>query len=98
MSEAYLVWSNEHGAWWRPNSQGYTKRVVNAGRYSREEAINIARDAHDGWREGSAPPEIAVAERDVLEMMPREPTQNGPITIQDALRVSLKRNQETGNG
>ena len=63
----YLIWSNEHGAWWRPNSAGYTTFLESAGRYPRDRAIEIAARARDGWRPGTPPPEIAVAEADVLE-------------------------------
>ena len=62
----YLIWSNEHQAWWRPNSRGYTIHVDAAGRYEREEAIKIATGARDGWFEGEVPPEIAISEEDVL--------------------------------
>lgn len=62
----YLIWSNEHQAWWRPNSSGYTTFVEAAGRYPRAEAISIASGARDGWTEGEAPSEIAVSEADVL--------------------------------
>lgn len=65
---AYLIWSNEHRAWWRPNRCGYTTYVRNAGRYQRDEAIQIARNARNGWVAGQPPPEIAVPEADVLEM------------------------------
>ena len=63
----YLVWSNEHRCWWRPNSAGYTLHVKSAGRYSREEALSIARGSRRGWVEGRAPDEMAIAERDVLD-------------------------------
>lgn len=62
----YLIWSNEHQAWWRQNSAGYTMLVEDAGRYSRDEALKIASDARNGWRAGQAPPEIAISEADVL--------------------------------
>lgn len=68
VEETYLVWSNEHRAWWRPNSAGYTVHVELAGRYPRSEAIAIARDARNGWKPGKIPTEIAVSERDVREM------------------------------
>lgn len=68
-ADLYLVWSNEHRSWWRPNSYGYTVHVEAAGRYSREEAIDIARGARNGWPKGGGIPcEIAVPERDVLDM------------------------------
>ena len=30
----YLIWSNEHRAWWRPNAKGYTVHIKTAGRYT----------------------------------------------------------------
>lgn len=66
MSGAYLIWSNEHQAWWRPHSAGYTIASEQAGRYSHEEAVKISASARDGWRPGSPPPELPVAEADVL--------------------------------
>lgn len=62
----YLIWSNEHQAWWRPNSRGYTLYVDRAGRYSWEDAFKIASHARDGWFEGEPPSEIAISEADVL--------------------------------
>lgn len=42
MSEAvFVIWSWEHHAWWRPNQQGYTEQLDEAGRYSHTEAANI---------------------------------------------------------
>lgn len=38
----YLVWSNEHQRWWRPNSMGYTPYLKEAGRYTEQEAIKCA--------------------------------------------------------
>jgi hypothetical protein len=35
----WLVWSNEHSAWWRPNAAGYCTNVLDAGRYTLEEAM-----------------------------------------------------------
>lgn len=64
--EKYLIWSNEHQAWWRPNSQGYTVHLEAAGRYDSGEAIEIASTGRDGWFEGEPPPEIAISESDVL--------------------------------
>lgn len=36
-----LIWSMEHGAWWRPDSRGYTICRAEAGVYSRREATEI---------------------------------------------------------
>lgn len=46
MPELYLIWSNEHGMWWRANSQGYTRILSLAGRYSRKEAEDICEGAN----------------------------------------------------
>lgn len=65
MSDLYLVWSNEHHCWWRPASAGYTQKVEHAGRYSREEAIQISRGR--GWPATGIPDEVPVREVDAIE-------------------------------
>lgn len=66
----YLVWSNQHRAWWRPNSAGYTDDVKRAGRYSRAEAMSISFHGRDGWDSPKGvPDELAIAERDVPVFM-----------------------------
>ncbi|MFD1546956.1 hypothetical protein [Nonomuraea guangzhouensis] len=57
----YLVWSNEHDAWWGPNRRGYTHDVWAAGRYAETEDAEVCRKAAYGWRGGSPPPEVMVA-------------------------------------
>lgn len=44
----WLVWSNEHGRWWRPGQRGYTPLLEQAGRYPRRVADMIVRDANFG--------------------------------------------------
>ena len=34
-----LIWSKEHGAYWRPGGCGYTTHVEAAGRYSLDDAL-----------------------------------------------------------
>jgi hypothetical protein len=41
----FLIWSNEHGAWWRDNESGYTSHIDEAGRYTRADADRIVADA-----------------------------------------------------
>lgn len=41
----FLVWSNQHAAWWRPARRGYTTIIEEAGRYDRGEAEAIVKDA-----------------------------------------------------
>lgn len=43
-NELYLVWSNEHRGWWK-QSHGYTSGLNKAGRFSRETAMKICRNA-----------------------------------------------------
>ena len=62
----YVVWSNEHAAWWAPNRCGYTTRLNSAGWYSRKEAIDIARNARDGQQPDGNPNEIAIPLDDAI--------------------------------
>jgi len=39
----YLVWSIEHGAWWKANGNGYTVNRTEAGRYTLDEALDCVR-------------------------------------------------------
>jgi hypothetical protein len=66
----YLVWSNEHGAWWRPGRQGYTRSLAEAGRYTHAQALDICERAIPGTSDRIGMlPEIPVAEADVQEML-----------------------------
>jgi hypothetical protein len=42
----WLIWSMEHGRWWRPDSAGYTKLRSEAGRYSFADALDIVHNAN----------------------------------------------------
>jgi hypothetical protein len=46
-ADMWLVWSNEHKAWWRQNGNGYTQNRLEAGIYSFGEAAQICRDANE---------------------------------------------------
>ena len=59
MNLNWLIWSNEHHAWWKANKCGYTKDVATAGRYLFDDAIEICRDARN--TEGT-PPETMIRE------------------------------------
>ena len=65
----YLVWSNEHRRWWGPGSCGYVKRVSDAGRYSRENAIEICRNALGTAGHIGMLAELPVREDDVVEFL-----------------------------
>lgn len=79
VEERYLVWSNEHRAWWAPEERGYTRSVDRAGRYSRERAISIAGVRGGGWPTEGNPYEIAILERDAIaqDHRNRETTRGG---------------------
>lgn len=44
----YLIWSNEHRAWWRPTGRGYTEELAEAGAHTADEAAYIALTAAHG--------------------------------------------------
>ena len=43
---SWLIWSQEHGAWWAPFRLGYTRDLNCAGRYSFQEATRICAEAN----------------------------------------------------
>ena len=48
----YLLWSNKHDAWWRPDGRGYTERIEEAGGYTEAEAVRaVVRSAGSMNRE-----------------------------------------------
>lgn len=62
----YLVWSNEHQAWWGAHERGYISIISQAGRYSRAKAERIClhANAHLGGKE---PNEVMVLAPEALE-------------------------------
>jgi hypothetical protein len=65
----YLIWSNEHRAWWGPDHCGYSVGLQKAGRYTRDQAISISRTSiptagHIGLIDA-----IPVREADLTEML-----------------------------
>ena len=57
----WLIWSIEHGAWWGPNQTGYYKLKDNAGRYSKEDAVEIVMTANK-WAGDKTPNEAMIPE------------------------------------
>lgn len=45
----YLIWSNEHNAWWEAGCVGYVDHTHFAGRFTREEALEICNAANSVW-------------------------------------------------
>lgn len=56
----WMIWSNEHGAWWRPNKWGYTNVFSEAGKYSEKEMKEILEQANQVEYGGGNPPEVGV--------------------------------------
>lgn len=56
----YVIWSREHKGWWRPGRRGYTPSLYDAGLYSKEEAMEICKDANMLWDGEGMPEEVAV--------------------------------------
>jgi hypothetical protein len=54
-NKGWLIWSNEHNAWWRPNAYGYTENIEEAGRYILSDARK-----HCYQPEGGATKEVVV--------------------------------------
>lgn len=46
MEIEWLIWSNEHGAWWAEGQRGYVVRRRQAGKYSFMEACRIVFEAN----------------------------------------------------
>ncbi len=53
-----LIWSIEHKAWWRADSQGYTNNLASAGLYEYDEAQEIVK-ASNGKNEKTVSLEVA---------------------------------------
>jgi hypothetical protein len=62
----YLIWSNEHEAWWGPGECGYVTVISKAGRYSREGAEAICRRANIVQRH------LGIEPHEVLVLAPEE--------------------------
>lgn len=58
--ERWLVWSNEHRAWWGWSKSGYVQERSAAGRYSYEEALAIVESANKYRPDAEAPNEAMV--------------------------------------
>ena len=71
---AWLIWSNEHGAWWKPGEWGYTRLIEEAGRYTERRARQICARAWppiEAANGGTFPREVKV--RAPVPAAPEEP-------------------------
>lgn len=57
----YLIWSEEHGAWWRPARCGYTRSMKEAGRYSLKDAEEVTIAANLGETFCEVPVRVSLA-------------------------------------
>jgi hypothetical protein len=72
MTDTYLIWSHEHGAWWGPGECGYVRPLSKAGRYTHADALRICAAALPGTsRQLRTFPELPVREDDVLTIRER---------------------------
>jgi len=58
----YLIWSEEHHAWWSRNKNGYTRSIFEAGRFTQKEACEIVKAGNQYLDPTCDPPlnEIAI--------------------------------------
>jgi hypothetical protein len=56
----WVVWSEEHGGWWKPGRTGYTQSLERAGRYTEAQAKEIEANANRYLPESVAFHEVAM--------------------------------------
>jgi hypothetical protein len=57
--ELYIIWSEEHGAWWVAGGWGYTRSMFLAGKWTKAETEEILHKANHYLPEGACLNEIA---------------------------------------
>lgn len=69
-SKVWLVWSNEHNAYWGTNKCGYTQNAMKAGRYTAREAKSICKNANIAVdKNKDLPNEIITPSPEVLDIV-----------------------------
>jgi len=56
----YLIWSNQHRAWWKANSMGYAVDIIHAGIYSHAATMDICTGANIAYSGKKPPDELPV--------------------------------------
>lgn len=46
LTNVWLVWSNEHKGWWRRDGNGYSQHVIDAKRFSYQEACAVVHQSN----------------------------------------------------
>lgn len=67
----WLIWSNEHNAWWGPGHCGYPDDIAAAGGYTLAQAIEIC--TQRSWMRGRVPPETMIHESSLPQAVARVP-------------------------
>lgn len=67
----YLLWSNEHGGWWKAGGWGYTLDHRDAARYGRAQAVSVVYEA------GAYGPYLGVP-NETMHLAPECRWQGGP--------------------
>lgn len=44
--QEFCIWSFEHNAWWKPGAWGYTPHAADAGRFSRQSAVDLVLESN----------------------------------------------------
>ncbi|MFI7608513.1 hypothetical protein ACIBTV_25635 [Micromonospora sp. NPDC049366] len=57
-AQEWLIWSREWKSWWGPGGNGYFGDITCAGRFSREQATQMAFGR--SWRSDTEPPEVVI--------------------------------------
>ena len=73
-NQKYLIWSNEHNAWWASNAVGgYSKSIEFARRYNRATALEICNYANRAWDvSDTGPDELPIEESIALSLTPQK--------------------------
>ncbi|MEV0382345.1 hypothetical protein [Nonomuraea sp. NPDC050643] len=103
--KVWLVWSNEHRAWWGPNFSGYTSDVWTAGRYDEVKALDAA--GRRGWRAPNRPADVMVLApendqdkftvddiRAVPDLMQRRIKEAGKAAVAERRRLAAEQDGE----
>lgn len=66
----YIIWSNEHSAWWGQDERGYVSSIERAGRYTREHALKICARSRGGREWNRNPSEVPILFDDASAFWP----------------------------
>lgn len=66
--DRFLIWSEEHGAWWAPDRRGYTMSLKRAGTYTEDEARAISTSANGGGTFCEVPVRFSLAMDEACKM------------------------------